>query len=61
MALRAVTSVPARLLGMSDRVGTIARGRLANLVVLDGEAFAPGSRVTMVLVKGNVVYQGAKQ
>ncbi len=58
-ALRAVTSVPARLLGMADRLGSIARGRLANLVVLDGEPFAPGSRVTMVLVRGNVVFQGA--
>ncbi len=54
-ALRAVTSVPARLAGLADRMGTIARGRWANLVVLDGEPFAPGSRVETVLVRGKVL------
>jgi len=31
------------------------RGRWANLVVLDGEPFAPGSRVETVLVRGKVL------
>lgn len=34
-ALPAVTSNPARVLGMADRVGAIAPGRAADLVVLD--------------------------
>jgi len=57
-ALRAVTSVPARLLGVSDKFGVIARGRIADLVVYDGEVFAPGTRVVMVFVEGRRVYGG---
>jgi imidazolonepropionase-like amidohydrolase len=55
--LRAVTSVPAKLLGVSDRFGIIASGRQANLVALDGEPVAPGSRVAMVFIKGSMVYR----
>jgi imidazolonepropionase-like amidohydrolase len=35
-AIRAATSEAARLLGIADTVGTIAPGKLADLVVLDG-------------------------
>ncbi len=57
LALRSVTSVPAKLLGLSGRYGMIAAGRRANLVVLDGEVFAPGSRVLMVLIHGKVAFR----
>lgn len=61
LALRALTSVPARMLGVSDQFGVIAKSRQANLVVLDGPVFTPGSRVQMVLLKGNVVYKRSGQ
>ncbi len=51
-ALAAVTTVPARQLGFGDRLGTIAAGRIANLVVETGEPFAEKSRVTEIWIDG---------
>ncbi len=61
IALRSLTSVPARLLGIQEAFGVIAKGRAANLVVLDRNVFAPGSRVEQVLVQGKVIYQRSDQ
>ncbi len=51
-ALRALTMAPAELLGVSDRVGSIEVGKIANLTVMRGDLFAPTSRVTQVFVDG---------
>jgi imidazolonepropionase-like amidohydrolase len=51
-ALAAVTTIPARQLGLADRLGTIAPGKIANLVVETGEPFAEKSRVTEIWVDG---------
>ena len=52
-ALAAVTTVPARLLGVGDRLGTIETGRIANLtVVRGGDLFGRNSTVTEVWVDG---------
>ncbi|HWZ84835.1 MAG TPA: amidohydrolase family protein, partial [Thermoanaerobaculia bacterium] len=51
-ALAAVTTIPARQLGLADRLGTLAPGRIANLVVETGEPFAEKSRVTEVWIDG---------
>jgi len=51
-ALAAVTTVPARLLGLSDRLGTIAPGRMANLTVTRGELFSEQGKVAEVWVDG---------
>ena len=51
-ALAAVTTIPARQLGLADRLGDIAPGRIANLVVETGEPFAAASRVTEVWIDG---------
>jgi imidazolonepropionase-like amidohydrolase len=51
-ALAAVTTVPARQLGFSDRLGTVEAGRIANLAVATGEPFAEGSRVTEIWIDG---------
>jgi imidazolonepropionase-like amidohydrolase len=51
-ALRALTITPATLLGVDDVVGTIETGKLANLVVTQGDIFAPDSRVRHVFVEG---------
>lgn len=52
-ALAAVTTTPARLLGLSDRLGTIAPGKVANLTITRGELFAEGSKVREVWVDGD--------
>lgn len=51
-ALRALTVIPARLLGIENAVGTVEPGKLANLVVADGDLFAPDTRVRHVFVEG---------
>jgi imidazolonepropionase-like amidohydrolase len=56
-ALAAISSAPAEILGVSDRVGSIARGRDADLVFLSADPFAPGSAVTRVMIDGDVVFE----
>jgi len=56
-ALRAVTLEPARTLGIEASVGSIEKGKVADLVVLSGEPFEPGSRVERTMVDGAWVYQ----
>jgi imidazolonepropionase-like amidohydrolase len=51
-ALAAVTTIPARLLGLDGRLGTLAVGKAANLTVTRGELFALKSRVREVWVDG---------
>lgn len=50
--IAALTTTPAGLLGMSDTLGTIAPGRMANLTVSDGPLFAEDSRITQVWIAG---------
>ena len=52
-ALAAVTVVPARLLRLTDRLGTIAPGKLANLTVTRGALFSEKARVREVWVDGD--------
>ena len=40
LALKALTASPAKLLGMDSKVGTLEAGKMANLIVLDGDPFA---------------------
>ncbi|MFT5733604.1 MAG: imidazolonepropionase-like amidohydrolase [Planctomycetota bacterium] len=51
-ALRALTTTPAALLGIDDRLGRVAPGMLAHLVVREGEPFAKKSKVRDVWVAG---------
>jgi len=56
-AFRAVTSYPAELLHLDDRIGSIDVGKDADLVILSGEPFDFASRVEKVLVNGRVVFE----
>jgi len=56
-ALRAVTSRPAELLGVGDRLGTLKPGADGDLVVWNGEPFASESRATLVLIQGKKVFE----
>jgi imidazolonepropionase-like amidohydrolase len=51
-ALAALTTAPAKLLGIDRVAGTLEPGKLANLMVLDGPLFAESSRVKRVFVDG---------
>ncbi len=51
-ALRALTLSPAEIYGVSDRVGSIEKGKIANFVVTKGEIFDDRTRIEMVFVDG---------
>ncbi|HUG68551.1 MAG TPA: amidohydrolase family protein, partial [Pirellulaceae bacterium] len=51
-ALRALTTTPAELFGAEESVGTVERGKLANLVVTDGELFADKTKIVETWVNG---------
>ena len=52
-ALAAVTTVPARQLGLQGRMGTLEAGKIANIVVASGEPFAERSRVAELWIDGS--------
>ncbi|HVE39225.1 MAG TPA: amidohydrolase family protein [Planctomycetota bacterium] len=56
-ALASVTLSPAEILGVGDRLGSLARGRDADLVFLSADPFAPGASVRRVMVNGEVVFE----
>ena len=57
-ALRAITIDAARLCGMSGRVGSLAAGKDADVVILDGHPFDLRTRVLHVLIDGRFVVGG---
>lgn len=55
-ALDTVTAHAAQILGVANRVGSIAVGKEADFVVLEGEPFELRSKVRKVYMKGKEVY-----
>jgi len=53
-ALAALTTRPASLLGLEDRLGTVEEGKIANLVVTDDSYFAEDASVEHVFVDGRL-------
>lgn len=54
-ALRALTINAAEILGVSDRLGTIEVGKIANLTVMRGDLFDRNSRIAHVFIDGQTV------
>lgn len=51
-ALRALTLSAAEIYGVAGRLGSIERGKIANLVLADGDLFNDSTRVRMVFIDG---------
>jgi hypothetical protein len=51
-ALRALTLTPAEIYRVADRMGSIENGKIANLVVTDGDLFDEKTKIKMVFVDG---------
>jgi imidazolonepropionase-like amidohydrolase len=51
-ALRALTLTPAEIYGVADRIGSIEKGKIANLVVVKGDLFAERPQIQHVFVDG---------
>jgi len=58
-AIAAVTTTPAELLGMGKRVGSLAAGKDANVVLFSGDPLSVTSNVEYVVIEGNLVYDRA--
>ncbi len=59
-ALAAITIVPAKMLGLEDRIGSIEVGKDADLLLLDGSPLDYRSYVETALVNGRIAYRRAK-
>jgi imidazolonepropionase-like amidohydrolase len=55
--LQAVTIIPARILGVQDRVGSLTVGKDADVIVLDGPPLSMKSWVERVYVGGELVHE----
>jgi hypothetical protein len=51
-ALRAMTLTPAEIYGVADRVGSIEKGKIGNLLVTRGEIFDNNTKIEMIIVDG---------
>jgi len=56
-ALRAVTIEAARIAGIDDRVGSLERGKDADILILRGHPFRTTSAPEAVIIDGKIIYQ----
>jgi imidazolonepropionase-like amidohydrolase len=60
-ALRAVTLGPATILGVADRIGSLAPGKDANVVVWSGDPFEFSTQAEHVFVRGREYHDRSRQ
>jgi imidazolonepropionase-like amidohydrolase len=60
-ALKAVTLYPAQMLGLADQLGTIEPGKLADLIVTDGDPLAIPTQVKYLFINGQLTSMDNKQ
>jgi hypothetical protein len=51
-AIRALTLSPAEILGVADRVGSLEPGKLANLLIANGDLLEEKTKISLVFVSG---------
>lgn len=61
VALRAVTLEGASVLGLEDKLGSIEKGKTANLVFFDGDPLEVGTKVRAVMLEGSFVVGEVRQ
>ena len=59
-ALRSMTSSTAKMYKLDDRIGTLARGKDGDLVVLSGDPFDLTTQVRAVVVNGRIALDKRK-
>lgn len=60
-ALRALTLDAAKIAGADNRVGSIDKGKIANLVITDGDLFGNNTQIKHVFVDGRMIALEAPQ
>jgi len=53
-ALKAVTLYPAQIFGLADQLGTIEQGKMADLIVTDGDPLAIPTQVRYLFINGEL-------
>lgn len=51
-ALKAVTIIPAEIMGVSDQIGSIEVGKRANVFVSNGDPFEPATEIKYLFIDG---------
>ena len=59
-ALETITIIPARLIGIDNRVGSIEVGKDANIAIFSGDPLDARSWVERVFIEGKEVYERGK-
>src|SRR4029453_8182479 len=54
-AVRALTINAARIAGAGDRLGSLEKGKIANVIVTDGDLFEDRTKVVHIFVDGRKV------
>ena len=54
-AVRALTLDAARIAGAADRLGSLEKGKIANVIVTSGDLFEDNTRVVHIFVDGRKV------
>jgi imidazolonepropionase-like amidohydrolase len=60
-ALRSITLDAAKILAIDDRYGSLEAGKIADLVLYDGDPFEHTSHVTHTIMDGRVIYDRGEQ
>jgi imidazolonepropionase-like amidohydrolase len=60
-AIKALTLNPAKIFGVEDRLGSITAGKIANLVVTNGDLLETMTRVEMVFIRGRNLPLSSRQ
>jgi imidazolonepropionase-like amidohydrolase len=61
VALKAVTQYPAEILGLGDQLGTLESGKIANVIVTDGDPLELTTNVKFLFIKGQLTSTDNKQ
>jgi imidazolonepropionase-like amidohydrolase len=56
-ALKAVTITPAEIIGVADKVGTLEKGKDADILILSGDPLKVTTRIEQVILNGKTVYK----
>lgn len=54
-ALKSVTLYPAQILGIADRLGSLEVGKMANIVVADGDILEPRTNIKYLFIGGRLL------
>ena len=58
-AIQWITKNPAKALGIDDRVGTLEKGKMADLVVWDSDPFSVYAKTELVMIDGIIKYDSS--